>query len=832
VRKLTLRPPSRIDSRRQLGRLALRLLFSRRCPARLSNRLARVATGNGALRELGGTAIGPAMLVALSRDELGRQLLNPSLPAPSLAASWTFLEQAELRPVVIRRLGNEVPEEWSEGLYQVTVLDIAESASRAASALAVAAGLAGRLIPQHEREIFTRCVALLGRNPDPYDPLSGQLMGAAREAAAALLEVDVGLDDLAADVLSQGQAPLMRAAVASALRTSDDGGTRFLTYVKEIKPASEELVRLAEDCDSAKSSADPVFVEKYAAPSRAAGVRGRLVAPARALGVLLLGPLLGACLVLVGSHVHGRLTTIKVEATVAIGALAVLAAVHVLSVQLAIGNLPRSVARSVLAPPLIMVAYGLGLTLLAVTLLAGIEPPPSWHAGAAAGVLLVLFVVVVAVAIIDTLRNVSVADASATAARRARPRAMHTGDKVAGFSDQEQALKTVIDRRDYLRMQMSTDEGSRRHPLWAGQTGILEIDASKLDSLHTRSVWREGDLRLDLMNIPGAQVVSRHEYACIVPARRAKLTGDDLELVTDAFRVRSHRHLKQMAELCTTMVDQMVAVGQAGDLGGAFHIQDELVILLRLHLWTARGRTGLNVNPPSRVLIDVVNRTLAALARVTSEDLRELCVSLVRELLATAGESDPVIGLIIAHTITDDTPSLSQLSVLYLAGQRALNQASPGDTEQVQRALHKLIDGDSMGARYANETAARLVQYAAMADPLNSRRAWSRYKDASQSAPTMDQIFSFARIGAAAQRVGNLSLAVEVAFSFPPGTDLEALRTVVHQAERAEHENLLSRLFGRLLGEDAETKIDRFIDAAKIYRASLPMDSNASESGS
>lgn len=822
MRKITRRARSRLASHAPWSRWAFRLLLSRRCPGRLSRYLARYAIDSEPLRELGGAAIEPAVLVLLSRDTVGRQLLTKSAPVPSPALSWSFIERAELRSVVIRRLGNEVPEEWSNGLYQAVVLDTAESAIRVASALAVVAGLAGRLVPQHERAIFERCIVLLGRNPDPYNPVSGQVMGAAREAAAALLGVDVSLDDLAANALAQGEAPLMRAAVAGALRTADDGGGRFLSYVSKIQPSSEELVRLAEDCDSARSLADPVFVEEYDAPSKAAAFRGRLMAPVRTIGALMVGPVFGVCLVLAGPHVHGRLTTIKAEPTVAIGALAVLAAVHVLSVQLAVGNLPRSIARSVLTPPLIMVAYGLGLALLAVSLLGGLEPPPSWHAGAAGGILLIVFVVVVAIAIVDTLRNVSAAAASATAARRSRPRAIQSGEDMARLSKQEQALRAVVDRRDYLRMQMSTDEGSRRQALRASRTGILEIDAHKLDALHARDVWREGDLRLDLMNIPGAQVVSGHEYACIVPARRAKLTADDLELIMKACRVRSYPHLRRLAELCATLVDQMIAVGMAGDIVGAYHVQAELVTLLRLHLWTARKRGGLDVNPPSRMLIDAVNRTLASLARATAEDVRELCVSFMRELLSTAGKNDPVIGLTVAHAITNDTPSLSQLSVLYFAGQRALNQASTADTEMVQRALHKLIDGDSEASRYANETAARLVQYAAMADPLNSRRAWSRYRDASDSAPKMDQVFSFARIGAAALRVGNLSLAVEVALAFPINIDLNALAASVHQAERAEHENLLSRLFGRLLGEDAETKIDRFIDAAKVYRESLP----------
>lgn len=793
-----------------------------RVPARLAALSARAAAGTEAVHGLGLGSLGAEDLMTIRADDKSKWLLESSSPMPKPDDAWGLMERSDLRPGLVRRLRLGVPEEWSRALYEAIVLDTAEGAKRAGPALSVSAELAGALVPQHERAIFMRCVALLDRKPDPYSPSTGQLLGPARSAASAILAVDETLDENVITTLAQGRAPLLLAAVSSALQASAaaDDARRFLTYARGLELSGEQLVRFAEDCDSLRSASDPPLAASEPSITTRARLRYRLEGPTRAIAPFLLGPFAAIVFALAARHLHGRLTMVDPGIAVAIGALAVLAAVHVLSVQLAGSGLPSPIGAAAIFPTEIRIAYGLTLAVLAVELLAGLKPPPKWHAGAVGSVLLIVFFLVLIAATVRTLRYVSPAGASAVAARRARPLATSTGRIVDRMRREDEALQDVVSRRSHVRMHMSPDESARRQPLQAGRPGLLDVDVARIDSLGDEPIWDQGDIHLDVMASPGASLAAGVEFASIVLADRASLTEPEYKAVADAFQIRRDRRLERLAELCAALVDEMAAVGHAGDLAGARVIEAELLTLLRLHLVVARGDSAADArNPPSPALLAVVNRTVSALARSSTEDVRDLCIALARGVLAYSGKLDPTIGLITTRAVSGQAATLSQLTMLYEAGRRGVDLRSEGDVANVQRTLHKLVGGTSDNARYADEVSARLVQYAAVADPLHSRRVWSRYRDACGTAPEWDRVLNFARIGAAALRVSNLSLAVETALALPAELDLERLREHVREEEGASRENLLSRLYGRLLGTDAETRIARYIDAAAVFRA-------------
>lgn len=179
-----------------------------------------------------------------------------------------------------------------------------------------------------------------------------------------------------------------------------------------------------------------------------------------------------------------------------------------------------------------------------------------------------------------------------------------------------------------------------------------------------------------------------------------------------------------------------------------------------------------------------------------------------------------VIGLIAMRVVGDGPASLDQLSVLYNSGQRAIQLESDGELLLVQDTLRRLMSGQTTSARFAHETAARLVQYAAIVDPVASRRVWQRYLQAREPTPEGDQVRNICRIGAVALRVGNLSLAVEAAFALPDSVALDRLSQMFHHAEHASRENLLSEVGGRLLGTDAESRLARFAEVAEVFRRS------------
>lgn len=806
-----------------VGRVLLDLLAADWTPDVLRRRLVPLAMRTPAISERGlGLLDAPGLAEAAQDARLRPLLRTPGQCDVDRDLIKDVLGKPRLQPALVRHLRASAPERWSTVLYEVIVLDRAGGADAVAGALAMVGSLAGSLVPQHERAIFGRCIELLRVPLDPYSPASGELTAAAREASGALLAEDATLDDTAAEALATGGAPLLRAAVASAVKASgSEGPRRFLTYVRKLSPDPEALVRFAEDCDSRRSAADPPLREVLAGPSAALRIMSRVWPAARVMAPLCVGPALALALGLALSALEGRLIAVTIDPSVAVGALAVLAAVHVLAVQLAATTLPGVVAASVVAPPLIVMAYGLGITMLVLTLLARADPPPTWHPATAAAILLVIFMVSVVAGTVSALSATGRARAAEAAARRGRALAIRSGRTVDRMRQQGVDVEAAVSNKPYLRSHMSPDETAPRQALKAGRAGYLALHVARLEELGEQRAWRDGELHLDVFARPGRELSRGEEYAAIVPAARAAVSGAEFRRASAAFAVERHEDLERFTELSAALAGQVVRLAREGDLSSARRLMDVTQTLLRLHLHEA-GAEETEANPASPALTAVVNRLLATVATSDSEEVRQLCIDWVEELLRSAGKSDPVILLISARAIPDGRPTLSQLSLLYAAAQRAIALSSDGDVSIIQSTLHGLVAGSDKPARYANETAGRVVQYSAAADPLHSRRAWTRWLENSTGAPPADRTMITARIGAAAWRVGNLSLAAEAALSLEPSTDLQRLRERVHDRETADRENLISRLFGRPLGHDAEQRLDEWITAAEAFRAGMP----------
>ena len=213
-----------------IGRLLLRLLAANRTPDFLRRRVAPLVAGTPAASECGLGLLDARYLVRVAQDPRLRFVLRPPGHCDiDRDLIRDFLDRPELQRALVRHFRASAPEPWSTVLYEVIVLDRAAGAGAIVGALAMVGSLAGRLVPQHERAIFRRCSELLSVQPDPYSPTSSELTAAAREAAGALLVEDTTLDATAAETLAAGDAPLLRAAVASAVKaSSDEGPQRFL----------------------------------------------------------------------------------------------------------------------------------------------------------------------------------------------------------------------------------------------------------------------------------------------------------------------------------------------------------------------------------------------------------------------------------------------------------------------------------------------------------------------------------------------------------------------------------------------------------------------------
>jgi hypothetical protein len=219
------------------------------------------------------------------------------------------------------------------------------------------------------------------------------------------------------------------------------------------------------------------------------------------------------------------------------------------------------------------------------------------------------------------------------------------------------------------------------------------------------------------------------------------------------------------------------------------------------------------------VLIQVVDQAVSGLAEADTESERHVLAQLLRVVCELSAAGDGVL-LMIATRVASRATQLAGYDVLYEAGCRAIRAEVASDLGFIQQAFNRLTRGTEEPARYANESAGRLVLYCATVAPTLSRAAWTRWWDAAQQTPEQDRVQIAIRIGAACLPVGNLSLAVEIALQLR-GQDLDALSERIQSREGAAFENLLSELYGRLLGTDAETRIRTFLTFAQDIQAAV-----------
>jgi hypothetical protein len=336
----------------------------------------------------------------------------------------------DLAGAVLARLREADGTALGETLYQAIVLDRASGAVRLNTALTATAVNATRIAPQSARAIFQRCIAILSRPLDPYDPDAARASGAARQAAAAILAGDSALDDVVISAFEDERTkPQLQMLAGSALQERPEhAATRFVPYVRALGLNTEQAIRFAEDCDADRGTLRPLV---RPLPTRARrvviGLR-KLATPWIWVLASITAPIAaGVVLAAVAKSAGKELATVSIDPAVAIGALGVLVAVQVLSVQLAAQRLPGPLATLTVTTPLTLTAYVTGLLLLASSIIGKEQPQPSWKPALVASGLLVILVVLVGANTMLTLRNTSASAASETAGRVRMGQARRTG---------------------------------------------------------------------------------------------------------------------------------------------------------------------------------------------------------------------------------------------------------------------------------------------------------------------------------------------------------------------------------------------------------------------
>jgi hypothetical protein len=509
----------------------------------------------------------------------------------------------------------------------------------------------------------------------------------------------------------------------------------------------------------------------------------------------------------------------------AIGALAVLAAVHILAVQLAAQRLPGPIASAALLPSLAAASYMTGFLMLLVALLGQATPVPSWHPSLVAAGLLLLFVVLVFSMTISSLRTTSTASASEAVCRQRRRQARRAGRRFAEFQRRAIRVQELADKGDYLRVFPSPQETARRYAIRARASGLVQINPRLLAEGRSKGLWGGEDARIDVVVLPGLAVATGRELASVVPLGDASLAENAIRTAERAVSVRQEREVERFAELCVSLCSVVPMLVRGGDLGGAHRVVAALGGLLAEHIrqLASKPESFVGALPVAPAVMQTIEQAASMLAVAASERERVTVSLVIEACLDLCSREDGVVGLV-AQRVASGATTLGEFEVLYRAGCRATALDSAADLRMAQDALHRLARGSEKPARFANECAGRLVLYCAEVAPQLSRAAWTRWWSAAAATPEGDRVRIASRVGAGGLHVGNLSLSVEVALALRE-QDLEALKEQIRKPSEAAFEGLLSQLYGRLLGSDAEQRIVDFLDFAGSVKRSVAQSS-------
>ncbi|MGA9286409.1 MAG: hypothetical protein WBV85_13315 [Solirubrobacteraceae bacterium] len=813
-------------TKRQIAAAALRTLCISRAPTWIQTRAARLATVAPALRKVGLGRLAAERVLAIRQDPELRSLLDPDAEISVRRLLDLSVEHPDLDQALRMRLRSADEASISQELYETIVLGQAGPQPRLIFALSFVEAAAPQLIGEHRRAIFARCLSIVRRPADPYDSAAALISGSARQAAAAILAVDSSFDE---DVTAALSEPLARANVqaliANALKERpEEAADRFATYLSALAPSEESLIRFAEDCDAERSSLRSTARRRHSLLKRVLALI-RCLRPrgsAWYAAAITLPPLAALLLALLSRKATGAIVTAGTEPGVAIGALALLAAVHVLGVQLAAQRLPGPIASATVATPLTLSAYVTGLLTLIASLIGKENPSPDWNPALVASGLLVILIVLAISTTLLSLRGTTIAPAVESVGRRRIRQARRSGARIGRLHRASVEVRGLLDTQPSIRQFTTAQENAHRIRVLAQTTGFMRVDAPRIKEAVASPPWRNGDLRLDLLVISGVRVDTDQEIASIVPSNGSEVHESEIAGVERAFTVRPETALERCCELCVTLCSQLPLLVKAGDPGGAARVLQVLLDLLDAHTasdtrqW-AHTEGLLQMSP---VIVETVNQALADIRNADADAEREMTGRLLVALIDRAGRDDGLSGLISMKL--KGAATLPEFNVLYRSGSRAALTGSHAGLLAAQTTFARLTAGSSETARYANEIAARLVLYCASVAPKLSRAAWSRWWTAAASSPVNDRHLLAARIGAGSLPVGNLSLAVEVAVALrDTNADFDDLIASAHEPEQAAFEQFLSENYGRLLGTDAEQRLVDFLTFAKTVCASI-----------
>lgn len=773
--------------------------------------------------------VAPERLMALAESQEGRELLRGRW-SRDLADLITLIDSDPLAALARRILSqaDRSPAAVSSVLFQTVVLDrlTAPLAAQRACLLAITA-TAQRLERSHQRSLLRRCIAILSQPFNPYE--GNQMTTAARWAAASLLIAESSLDiEVLAEIRegNENEQALLD-VIGGAIRARDTDRPGSVASVLDAADLNAEGAQLfCELCDTGFSSLEPVLGEhSVSEESRLASLWSacRQGLPFLA-GFLLAGVILGA------REVVKVPDGLYVDAGVALGALALLVATHVVSAQLSAERLPGSLARFSSQPWSVEAGYSAGLVMVASALLAQtFRYNDLWRQTATA--CLLLFTTCLIVMLITLVRRTDSTTAVIGFARDQRDRFRASGAKMGSIQATAQAGEERLNSLPWARYGGSEPLSERREPIRATANGFTAVKSAALKRLSERSLWQERELTLHVGGGLGTLVHRGKEIAAITPGRSIALPREELKLAKDAFQVQSETSVEECAESLAALAGLSGDLALHGNPGGSNRVCDALIDLLSTHLRACHQVRGeesgdsARVYPVNLALQSVLTAAVERIGRAENAQERRAMALLVRRVLSITIAGDGAISMAITALPRPGTRDLydEELEVLWWAGARALELGHSPQMVLLEGQLERRMEAAAETSfTTPMEIAARLTMLNVWTDQLSAGSKWKWFwKHSAAAKQPYERELSAIRIGAAALLAGCASVALEVTIELKE-TELATWRTYIEHRGFASAEEFLSAQYGLLLGLNPAGAMVSFLDFTQRVAPLVP----------
>jgi hypothetical protein len=741
-----------------------------------------------------------------------------------------LVDDEDLIPFARRALGevDQDPAALSLALYRTIVLDrLSAGQSALRACLLTVADVAPRLARSHQSSLLGRCIDLLARPFDPYQPPVLDLP--AREAASALLVADSSLDEQVLAAI-RGHSPGTQALLdimGATVRARDTDRSGSVAAVLEAwRPGAEEAFSFCGLADTGFSATEAVIAR--GPERRAPRASAFAIWAARHLAPAAIGPALCGALLIARSSIDVP-DGPPVAPGVALGALALLLATHVVSAQLSAERLPGSLARFSSQPPSVVAGYSAGFTMVAASLISlSAKQNHLWRQVATAE--LALFALFLGATLVTLVRRTDTTAAAVGFARDQGSRFAASGRRMGKIQAASLEASEELKALPWARVGGSEPLNERRETIRARSNGFSSIDTGRLAALTNREPWRARELTLHVGGGLGTLVHRDSELASIIPSRQARLPRAELRAARAAFRVHSESRVEECAEALSALTGLCADLAAQGNPGGSNRVADALIDLLGSHLRAchqARGEDPATASgelyPVNLGLRSVLLTSVRRIGVARNAEERQVLGTVVRRALAlsTAGDAAVTIAVNALPGPGERALSAEELAVIWDAGSRALAFGANVQTMFVNGDLGRRMKKGTAQFTTPMEIAARLTTLHVWVDQLSADRRWEWFwEDSAAADAPRERVLSAFRIGSAALLAGCSSVALKVALALE-GEDLSRWRDYLKNEGVSQWESFLSQQHGYLLGPDPEFAMVQFVDFAARVQAAV-----------